>query len=53
MRFWGILSPFVILVMVALILAIVSLIWPTYPLLPVAVLLICVALLIGGHPLIK
>lgn len=38
-----------ILVVVALGLAIVSLIKPAWPLLPVAVVLICVDLLIGGR----
>ena len=41
------LTPFNILVIVSLILAIVALIKPQWPLCDVAVLLICVALLIG------
>lgn len=40
-------SAFVILVVVALGLSIVALIKPTWPLTPVAVLLVCVAMLIG------
>jgi hypothetical protein len=46
------LSAFSILVMIALLLVIVSFFTPQYPLLAVAVLLIAVALLIGGvgHP---
>lgn len=46
-------TPFTILVIIALIFAVVSMIWPTYPLLSVSVLLVCVALLINAHPLIK
>lgn len=46
------LNPFTILVVIALLLSVCSLIWNQYPILPVAVLLICVALLIGGHPFI-
>lgn len=42
-------SPFVILVVIALLLAIIGLIWPTYPVVAVAVVLLCVALLIGWH----
>lgn len=42
-------SPFLILVVLALLLSVFSMVWPTPYLLPVAVLLVCVALLIGGH----
>ncbi len=41
------LTPFVILATISLILAVVAIIKPSWPLLPVAVILICVALLIG------
>lgn len=41
------LTPFTILVGISLVLAVVALIKPTWPLLPVAVLLVCVALLIS------
>lgn len=48
------LSGFTILVTIALIFTVLSMVWPTYPLMPVAVLLVCIALLAGGaHPLIK
>lgn len=40
-------STFVLLILIALILAVASLIRPQWPLLAVAVLLVCVALLIG------
>jgi hypothetical protein len=46
-------SPFFILVIIALIFAVLSMIWPTYPLLPVAVLLVCVALLINTVPAMR
>ena len=42
-----ILSTFSILVIIALIFTVVSFIWPSYPLLPVAVLLIAIALLVS------
>lgn len=41
------LTPFVILVVISLVLSVVALVKPTWPLLPVAVLLVCVALLVG------
>lgn len=41
-------SPFFILVIIALGLSIASLIWPKPFLVPIAVLFICVALLIGA-----
>lgn len=47
------LSPFLILVVIAIIVAVLSLIWPSYPLLPVSVLLLGIAMLIGGHPILK
>jgi hypothetical protein len=40
-------TPFLILVIIALGLSLASLIWPKPFLVPIAVLLICVALLIG------
>jgi hypothetical protein len=40
-------SVFVLLIVLALLLAVAALIRPTWPLTPVAVLLICIALLIG------
>ncbi len=40
------LSAFVLLVVIALILAILSIIRPQWPLIPIATILICVALLI-------
>lgn len=40
-------SPFILLVALALIFAVCSIIWSGYPLLPVAVILLSVALLIG------
>lgn len=40
-------SIFVLLVAIALLLAVCSLIFPNYPLLGVAVILLCVSLLIG------
>ncbi len=40
-------SPFVILVVLALIFAVCGIVWNGYPLVPVAVILIAVALLIG------
>lgn len=43
------LSPFLILVIVALLLSIACLIWPKPFLGPIALLLICIALLIGGR----
>ena len=43
------LSPFLILVIIALLLTIASLIWPKPFLLPGAVLLVCIALLIGAR----
>lgn len=41
------LTAFNILVIIALILSIVGIIKPTWPLIPVAVILVCVALLVG------
>lgn len=41
------LTPFFILVVVALIFAVLSIPWPSYPLLAVAVILIAVALLVN------
>ena len=41
------LSPFLILICVALLLTVLSFIWSQYPFIQVAVLLVCVALLIG------
>lgn len=41
------LTPFNILVIIALILAVVGIIKPAWPLVPVSVILICAALLIG------
>ena len=40
---------FVLLVVIALLCAIASLVKPGWPLISVAVLLICIALLINGH----
>ena len=40
-------SPFLILVCVALLLTVLSFVWAQYPFISVAVLLVCVALLIG------
>jgi hypothetical protein len=40
-------NTFALLIVIALLLAVASLIKPTWPLTPVAVVLICVALLIG------
>lgn len=42
-------TPFMILIVVALLLAVVAIALPKYPLIPVAILLVCVALLIGGR----
>jgi len=42
-------SPFLILVILALLLTVVSLAWPKPFVLPVAVLLLAIALLIGGR----
>lgn len=41
------LTPFFILIAIALLFAVLSMIWTGYPLLPVSVLLICVALLVN------
>lgn len=41
------LTPFNILVGVAAVLAVISLVKPSWPLVPVAVLLVCVGLLVG------
>lgn len=46
MRTSGMLSPFLILVVLALLFAVLSMVWPSYPLVPVAVILLCVAMLI-------
>lgn len=46
-------SAFVILVLLALILAIVNLFNQRYPFLAVAVLLLAIALLIGGGPAVR
>lgn len=43
------LTPFFILVVIALGLSLASLIWPKPFLVPIAVLLICIALLIGAR----
>lgn len=43
------LTPFLILVVIALLLTIASLIWPKPFLLPGAVLLVCIALLVGSR----
>jgi len=43
------LTPFNVLVGIALILAVVGIIKPAWPLVPVAVILICAALLIGSR----
>lgn len=40
-------NAFTILIGIAIILSVVSLIRPAYPLLPVAVILVCAALLVG------
>lgn len=40
-------SPFLILIVLALLFAVFSMVWSNYPLLPVSVILIAVALLIG------
>jgi len=40
-------SPFSLLVIIALVLSVVGMVRPAWPLVPVAVLLLCVALLIG------
>ena len=42
-------SAFLILVILALLLSIASLVWPKPFLVPIAVLFVCVALLIGGR----
>lgn len=42
-------TPFLILVLVALLLAIASLLKPSWPLLPTAVILLAVAMLIGAR----
>ncbi|CAN5624505.1 hypothetical protein BH09VER1_BH09VER1_14000 [soil metagenome] len=42
-------SAFILLVVIALILAVVSLVKPGWPLLAVSVILICVALMISRH----
>ncbi len=42
------LSAFNILVIIALLLAVAGIVKPQYPLVAVAVLLVCVAMLIGG-----
>lgn len=49
MRFGHMLTPFFILVIVALLLSIASLVWPKPFLVPIAVLFVCVALLIGNR----
>lgn len=41
------LTPFTLLIGIAIILAVMSLIKPTWPLLSVAVIMVCTALLIG------
>lgn len=43
------LTPFMILVVIALAFSLASLIWPKPFLGPIALLLICIALLIGGR----
>lgn len=47
------LSPFLILVVLALIFAILGIVWSQYPLVPVAVILLAVALLIGHGGIAK
>lgn len=42
-------TPFFILIVLALLFAVLSIPWPSYPLVAVAVILICCALLVG-HP---
>ncbi len=42
-------STFVLLIVIAMILAIVALIKPSWPLTPVGLLLVCIALLIGKN----
>lgn len=42
------LTPFFLLVVLALIFTVCGMIWSSYPLVPVAVLLLCVALLLRG-----
>lgn len=42
-------SVFSALIVVALILSVAGLVWPRYPLIGVAVLLVTVALLVGGR----
>lgn len=44
---WIMISPFLIIVIISIILCVVSMIWNQYPILPVAVLLLAVAMLIG------
>ena len=43
----GMLTPFFILVVLALLFAVLSMVWTNFPLLPVAVILLAVSLLIG------
>lgn len=43
------LTPFFFLVVIALVLSIASLIWPKPFLVPIALLLVCIALLIGAR----
>ena len=40
-------NAFVLLIVIALLLSVAALVKPTWPLVPVAVVLVCVALLIG------
>lgn len=42
-------SPFLILVVLALLMSVASLIWPKPFLVPIALLLVCIALLIGAR----
>lgn len=43
------LTPFFILVIIALLMSVASLIWPKPFLVPIALLLVCIALLIGAR----
>lgn len=47
------LTAFTVLILIALLMTVFSFFAPSYPLVQVAVLLIAIALLVGGHPLIK
>lgn len=43
------LTPFFILVIIALLMSVASLIWPKPFLVPIALLLVCIALLVGSR----